>query len=85
MNDLQLTKFTALKASFVTCPITYARELTANVDSLVKRLHKMAYKPQPVLRIYIPKAGSTKRRALGIPALEDKLVQAALVKILQTI
>ncbi len=51
----------------------------------VSRLHQMAYKPQPVLRIYIPKSGSHKQRPLGIPTLEDKLVQAGLVKILQAI
>ncbi len=45
----------------------------------------MAYKPQPVLRIYIPKPGSQKQRPLGIPTLEDKLVQAGLVRILQAI
>ncbi len=63
----------------------YATHLDANLDSLIERLHKMAYKPQPVLRVYIPKPGSKKRRPLGIPALEDKLVQAGLVKILQAI
>jgi len=62
-----------------------ANELEANLDKLIERLHKMAYKPQPVLRVYIPKAGSSIRRPLGIPALEDKLVQAGLVKILQSI
>lgn len=63
----------------------YASELDANLDSLIKRLHQMAYRPQPVLRIYIPKPGSQKQRPLGIPALEDKLVQAGLVRILQAV
>ncbi|VAW55771.1 Retron-type RNA-directed DNA polymerase [hydrothermal vent metagenome] len=63
----------------------YAENLTSNLQNLLDRLHKMAYKPQPVLRVYIPKAGSQKRRPLGIPALEDKLVQAGLAKILQAI
>ncbi|NOZ09759.1 MAG: group II intron reverse transcriptase/maturase [Gammaproteobacteria bacterium] len=63
----------------------YAMSLEANLENLIERLHKMAYRPQPVLRVYIPKPGSKKRRPLGIPALEDKLVQAGLVKILQAI
>lgn len=63
----------------------YGEELDANLEALVKRLHQMSYRPQPVLRVYIPKPGSKKRRPLGIPALEDKLVQAGLVKILQSI
>ena len=33
----------------------YAVNLGANLDNLVERLHKMAYRPQPVLRVYIPK------------------------------
>ena len=36
----------------------YGINLDVNLDNLVERLHKMAYKPQPVLRIYIPKVGS---------------------------
>lgn len=63
----------------------YAKGLDANLNDLVSRLHRMAYRPQPVLRVYIPKPGSQKQRPLGIPALEDKLVQAGLVKILQAI
>ncbi len=63
----------------------YAMNLEANLENLVERLHKMGYKPQPVLRVYIPKAGNQRKRPLGIPTLEDKLVQAGLVKILQAI
>ena len=35
--------------------------------------------------MHVPKPGSTKQRPLGIPTLEDKLVQSALVKILERI
>ena len=61
----------------------YAENLTANLSDLIDRLHRMAYKPQPVRRKYIPKPGSTKQRPLGIPSFEDKLVQAGLVQILE--
>lgn len=63
----------------------YAQELEDNLNSLVKRLQFMAYKPQPVRRVYIPKPGSTKQRPLGIPCLEDKLVQTGLTRILEAI
>ena len=64
---------------------TYGNNLDANIESLLTRLHNMSYRPQPALRVYIPKLGSSKRRGLGIPALEDKLVQAGLVRIIQSI
>jgi len=63
----------------------YGKDLDANLTALVERLHRMSYIPQPVRRVYIPKPGSTKQRPLGIPALEDKLVQAGLVRILEAI
>jgi len=63
----------------------YGEHLADNLGSLVGRLHKMSYLPQPVRRVYIPKPGSSKPRPLGIPALEDKLVQAGLVRILGAI
>jgi len=63
----------------------YGKDLDANLTALVERLHRMSYIPQPGRRVYIPKPGSTKQRPLGIPALEDKLVQAGLVRILEAI
>lgn len=63
----------------------YEENLMANLNDLVERLHRMAYIPQPVLRVNIPKPGSDKMRPLGIPTLEDKLVQSGLNKILQAI
>jgi len=63
----------------------YAENLEANLSNLIDRLHRMAYIPQPVRRRYIPKPGSTKQRPLGIPCFEDKLVQAGLVRILESV
>jgi len=63
----------------------YGENLEANLAALTERLHRMAYIPQPVRRVYIPKPGSAKKRPLGIPVLEDKLVQAAMVRILEQI
>src|SRR5512137_1343165 len=63
----------------------YAENLDANLTDLTGRLHRMAYRPQPVRRKYIPKPGSAKQRPLGIPCFEDKLVQAGLVRILESV
>jgi RNA-directed DNA polymerase len=63
----------------------YGANLEKNLTALVEKLHRMSYIPMPVRRVYIPKPGSSKERPLGIPALEDKLVQAGLAKILSAI
>jgi len=63
----------------------YDRNLKENITSLVERLKRQAYKPQPVLRVYIPKAGTEKLRPLGIPSYEDKLVQDVLSDILTAV
>jgi len=63
----------------------YAENLIENLENLIIRMKKHSYRPQPVKRAYIPKLGSDKQRPLGIPAYEDKLVQAAFTKILNAI
>ncbi len=63
----------------------YEENLQANLANLVARMKRNAYKPLPVRRTYIEKPGCQKLRPLGIPAYEDKLVQRALAKILNTI
>ena len=63
----------------------YGENLDANVKQLVERLKAKAYRPKPAKRVYIPKAGRKERRGLGIPSVEDKLVQIMLKKITERI
>lgn len=62
----------------------YEKNLEANLVDLVGRLKRKAYRAKLVRRQYIPK-GNGKMRPLGIPALEDKLVQIAVTEILVAI
>lgn len=63
----------------------YEENLEENLTVLVESLHRMSYIPKPARRVLIPKPGSRKQRPLGIPALEDKIVQAGLARILTAI
>jgi len=62
----------------------YGQELMENIQNLVGRLKAKRYGTKLVLRVYIPKENG-KERPIGIPALEDKLVQMACAKILGAI
>jgi RNA-directed DNA polymerase len=62
----------------------YGEALEANLADLSGRLKRGAYRAKPVKRAYIPKADG-RPRPLGIPTLEDKLVQRATVEVLNAI
>jgi group II intron reverse transcriptase/maturase len=62
----------------------YAVGLEDRLQGLSQQIRRMAYRPKPVRRVYIPK-GEGKVRPLGIPSFEDRLVQDRLSQVLQSI
>jgi RNA-directed DNA polymerase len=62
----------------------YGQDLEANLQDLHGRLHAGRYRTRPSRRVYIPKADG-RSRPLGIAALEDKIVQRAVVEVLNAI
>jgi group II intron reverse transcriptase/maturase len=62
----------------------YGENLEGNLEDLVARMKAKRYKPQPARRVYIPKDEHSKR-PLGLPSLEDKIVQKGMVRILEAI
>ncbi len=62
----------------------YGEALERNLADLSERLQRGAYRAKPVRRAYIPKADG-RQRPLGVPTLEDKLVQRATVEVLNAI
>jgi RNA-directed DNA polymerase len=62
----------------------YERDAARNIQTLHERLKNGKYQAQPLRRVYIRKENG-KQRPLSIPALEDKIVQKAMVEILNAI
>jgi RNA-directed DNA polymerase len=64
----------------------YAANLETNLQSLLDRAKSGTYRAPPVRRTYIPKPGSRgETRPIGIPTLEDKLLQRAVVMLLEPV
>ena len=63
----------------------YIENLNSKIEDLIARMKRMGYTPKAVRRVYIPKPGSDKKRPLGIPAYEDKIVQDVMTQILNAI
>lgn len=63
----------------------YGKHFDKNLDDLWARMKAGKYHPQAVRRVEIPKPGRSEKRSLGIPAVEDKLVQLVMKEILEAI
>jgi RNA-directed DNA polymerase len=63
---------------------TYGQDLEGNLRDLHARVHRGSYRPRPSRRAYVPKADG-RLRPLGIAALEDKILQRAVVGVLNAI
>ncbi len=64
----------------------YEQELEGNLQNLLDRAKSGTYRAPPVRRVHIPKGGSTtETRPIGIPTLEDKILQRAVVMLLEPI
>ena len=64
----------------------YAANLEGNLQSLLDRAKDGTYRAPPVRRVHIPKGGSTtETRPIGIPTIEDKVLQRAVAMILEAV
>ena len=63
----------------------YGENLEANLRSLLDRAKSGTYRAPPVRRVHIPKGTGSETRPIGIPTLEDKVLQRAVAMILETI
>lgn len=63
----------------------FESKLTHHLEVLEEELRSGRYRPRPIRRVYIDKSGSKEKRPLGIPAVRDRVVQAALRLVMEPI
>lgn len=63
----------------------FARQIPENLWQLSDALKEGTYRPQDIRRVHIPKPGTTETRPLGIPTVRDRIVQAAVVNVIEPI
>lgn len=63
----------------------YEVRLTENLEDLLSRFKSGRYRAPPVRRVHIPKGGRGETRPIGIPTLEDKVLQRAVLMVLEPI
>ena len=64
---------------------SFAKDSQARLLAVREHLKAGTYQPQPVKRVWIPKAGSAQGRPLGIPTVRDRVVQSALRMVIEPI
>ena len=63
----------------------YESKLMENLERISRKLRAGTYEPQGIKRVYIPKPGSPEKRPLGIPTVEDRIVQKAAKDVMEPI
>lgn len=63
----------------------YEKDLEGNLRSLLERAKSGTYRAPPVRRVHIPKGAGVETRPIGIPTLEDKVLQRAIVMLMEPI
>lgn len=63
----------------------FTRQIPENLWQLSDALKEGTYRPQEIRRVHIPKPGTNETRPLGIPTVRDRIVQAAIVNVIEPI
>jgi len=63
----------------------FEKQLPDSIWELADALKHGTFRPQAIRRVHIPKPGSTETRPLGIPTVRDRVVQAAIVNVIEPI
>jgi len=63
----------------------FGRQIPENLWQLSDSLKDGTYRPQAIRRVHIPKPGTNEMRPLGIPTVRDRIVQAAIVNVIEPI